>query len=69
MRITGGVLSGRIIKCPDGVIRPAMDRMRESLFAILGDLSTKFANALTVEVNIYLRPVKLNIDLTASLVA
>ena len=41
MRITGGVLSGRIIKCPDGIIRPAMDRMRESIFAILGDLSGK----------------------------
>lgn len=41
MRITGGVLKGRIIKCPDGIIRPAMDRMRESVFAILGDLSGK----------------------------
>lgn len=41
MRITGGKLKGRIIKCPDGVIRPAMDRMRESVFAIIGDLSGK----------------------------
>ena len=41
MRITGGTLKGRIIKCPDGIIRPAMDRMRESVFAILGDLSEK----------------------------
>jgi 16S rRNA (guanine966-N2)-methyltransferase len=41
MRITGGQLTGRTIKCPDGVIRPAMDRMRESVFAILGDLSGK----------------------------
>lgn len=41
MRITGGILKGRIIKCPDGVIRPAMDRMRESVFAILGDLNGK----------------------------
>ncbi|MGI5057924.1 16S rRNA (guanine(966)-N(2))-methyltransferase RsmD [Treponema pectinovorum] len=41
MRITGGKLKGRTIKCPDGVIRPAMDRMRESVFAILGDLSGK----------------------------
>ncbi len=41
MRITGGKLKGRIIKCPEGVIRPAMDRMRESVFAILGDLSGK----------------------------
>ena len=38
MRITGGALRGRTIRCPDGTIRPAMDRMRESLFAILGDL-------------------------------
>lgn len=41
MRITGGKLKGRVIKCPDGVIRPAMDRMRESVFAILGNLSGK----------------------------
>lgn len=41
MRITGGELKGRIIKCPEGIIRPAMDRMRESIFAILGDLSGK----------------------------
>ncbi len=41
MRITGGKLKGRIIKCPDGVIRPAMDRMRESIFSIIGDLTGK----------------------------
>lgn len=41
MRITGGKLKGRIIKCPDGVIRPAMDKMRESVFAIIGDLTGK----------------------------
>ena len=41
MRITGGKLKGRIIKCPDGVIRPAMDRMRESVFSIIGDLDGK----------------------------
>ena len=41
MRITGGLLKGRVIKCPEGIIRPAMDRMRESVFAILGDLSGK----------------------------
>ena len=41
MRITGGKLKGRIIKCPDGIFRPAMDRMRESVFAVLGDLSGK----------------------------
>ncbi len=39
MRITGGKYRGRIVACPKGEIRPAMDRMRESLFAILGDLT------------------------------
>ena len=39
MRITGGLYRGRRILCPPGVIRPAMDRMRESMFAILGDLA------------------------------
>ena len=39
MRITGGILAGRGVKTPAGVIRPAMDRMRESVFAKLGDLS------------------------------
>ena len=38
MRITGGSLSGRRVECPPGVIRPAMDRMRESLFSVLGPL-------------------------------
>ena len=41
MRITGGTLAGRLVKVPDGVIRPAMDRMRESVFAGLGDISGK----------------------------
>ena len=41
MRITGGTLRGRKVEMPDGVIRPAMDRMRESIFAVLGDLSGK----------------------------
>jgi 16S rRNA (guanine(966)-N(2))-methyltransferase RsmD len=41
MRITGGSLRGRRVEVPGGVIRPAMDRMRESIFAILGDLSEK----------------------------
>ena len=43
MRITGGVLKGRITNVPDGkmAIRPAMDRMRESIFAILGDMTGK----------------------------
>ncbi|MDR0377422.1 MAG: RsmD family RNA methyltransferase [Spirochaetaceae bacterium] len=39
MRITGGVLAGRRVAVPAGEIRPAMDRMRESVFASLGDLS------------------------------
>ena len=39
MRITGGILCGRKVKVPGGNIRPAMDRMRESVFAILGDLT------------------------------
>lgn len=38
MRITGGRYRGRRVKCPRGIIRPAMDRMRESLFSILGDV-------------------------------
>jgi 16S rRNA (guanine(966)-N(2))-methyltransferase RsmD len=38
VRITGGVLLGRKIKVPSGVIRPSMDRMRESVFACLGDI-------------------------------
>lgn len=41
MRITGGYLRGRTISVPKGnlEIRPAMDRMRESVFAVLGDLT------------------------------
>ena len=39
MRITGGTLSGRKIAVPSGIIRPSMDKMRESVFACLGDLS------------------------------
>lgn len=35
MRITGGFLKGRKIQFPPGELRPAMDRMRESVFAIL----------------------------------
>ena len=38
MRITGGKYVRRNVECPKGVIRPAMDRMRESLFAHLGPL-------------------------------
>ena len=40
MRITGGLLAGRIIRVPQGEIRPAMDRLRESVFGSLGDLSS-----------------------------
>ena len=40
MRITGGVLKNRIVKCPKGVIRPAMDRMRLSIFSIIGELTS-----------------------------
>ena len=38
MRITGGKLKGRITETPYGkmAIRPAMDRMRESVFDIIG---------------------------------
>ena len=39
MRISGGALRGRTVACPPGTIRPAMERMRESLFAILGELT------------------------------
>ncbi len=38
MRVTGGKYRGRIIECPPGIIRPAMDKMRESVFGSLGDL-------------------------------
>ncbi|OHD68213.1 MAG: hypothetical protein A2177_06330 [Spirochaetes bacterium RBG_13_68_11] len=39
MRVTGGLYRGRLVRCPPGDIRPSMDRMRQSLFSILGDLS------------------------------
>lgn len=40
MRVTGGELSGRRLRAPDrrSPVRPTADRVRESLFAILGDL-------------------------------
>ena len=41
LRITGGSLQGRRIRVPDGIIRPSMDKMRESVFARLGDLTGK----------------------------
>jgi len=41
MRVTGGKYCGRTIEVFHGdlEIRPAMDRMRESVFAVLGDLT------------------------------
>ena len=39
LRITGGSLQGLYVQVPDGIIRPSMDKMRESVFASLGDLS------------------------------
>jgi 16S rRNA (guanine(966)-N(2))-methyltransferase RsmD len=39
VRITGGLLKGRKVSVPPGIIRPSMDRMRESVFASLGDIS------------------------------
>ncbi len=38
MKITGGRYRSRILQCPKGVIRPAMSRMRESMFSILGPI-------------------------------
>ena len=42
MRITGGLLGGRKVNVPHGdcEIRPSMDRMRESVFACLGDITS-----------------------------
>ncbi len=37
MRITGGILCGRRVAVPDKGVRPTKDRVRESLFAILGE--------------------------------
>jgi 16S rRNA (guanine966-N2)-methyltransferase len=39
VRITGGDFKGRKVVCPPGVIRPSMDRMRESMFAVLGNIA------------------------------
>lgn len=39
MRVVGGELGGRTIRAPrGGSVRPTGDRVREALFAILGDL-------------------------------
>ncbi len=40
MRVTGGKYLRRRILCPPGDVRPAMDRMRESMFAVLGPLDS-----------------------------
>ena len=42
MRVTGGEYGGRRIDVPPGEIRPAMDRMRESVFSILGSALGSF---------------------------
>lgn len=39
MRVTGGELRGRRLHVPPESVRPTSDRVRESLFSILGDLS------------------------------
>lgn len=39
MRITGGKLTNRRTEIPAGEVRPTMDRVRESIFAVLGDLT------------------------------
>ena len=38
LRVTGGRLGGRRIRSPKSGVRPTADRVRESLFARLGDL-------------------------------
>ena len=41
MRIMGGELKGRTIRCPrKGAVRPVLGRLRESLFSILGSLDS-----------------------------
>ena len=39
MRIIAGKFRGRKLVCPRLVTRPTLDRVREALFSILGDLS------------------------------
>lgn len=39
MRIIAGKFRGRKLSCPKLVTRPTLDRVREALFSILGDLS------------------------------
>jgi len=39
LRVTGGNLSGRRFRVPQGAVRPTSDRVREALFGRLGDLA------------------------------
>jgi len=39
MRVIGGVLRGRRFRAPRRGVRPTSDRVRESLFALLGDVA------------------------------
>ena len=39
MRIISGKFRGRRLECPKLVTRPTLDRVREALFSILGDVS------------------------------
>ncbi|MBP7830966.1 MAG: 16S rRNA (guanine(966)-N(2))-methyltransferase RsmD [Kiritimatiellae bacterium] len=36
MRITGGILKGRLLKVPSGPLRPTQDKVRAALFSMLG---------------------------------
>ena len=38
LRVTGGRFGGRRLRVPRGELRPTAERVRESLFARLGDL-------------------------------
>jgi len=37
MRITGGVLGGRVLKVPPKGVRPTQERVREAVFSMLGE--------------------------------
>jgi len=37
MRITGGILKGRVLKVPAGPLRPTQDKVRAALFSMLGE--------------------------------
>jgi 16S rRNA (guanine966-N2)-methyltransferase len=39
VRIIAGKFRGRKLECPEFVTRPTLDRVREALFSILGDIS------------------------------